>query len=158
MLYLLVCVFTIKKSFQISPFYNWSMYSGAVSQPAEYSFTEIYCDSTLINQPHTYNDYGRMMLTYTSRHYLLLIDTNHITTRYDHLNSALTKIGFNGNYVAEQLTVTDSVIEVYPTWLKRYVRKNIMSDFDSLRLYNVVVRYDSNANIQLVNRQLIFTQ
>jgi len=156
--YLFICLITIVKSFQITPFYNWSMYSGAVDKPKTYSFTEIYCDSVLIQQPHTYNDFSRLMITYTTNEYLRLIDTNTVRTTYDRVNKTFNNLGLNGQYVANQLSVSDSLILQYPAWLKRYVRKNLVTNFDSISLYKITVRHDSAAWLQLLDRQLIFTQ
>ena len=156
--YLFICIITILKSFQITPFYNWSMYSGAVAPPKTYGFTEIYCDSVLLHQPHTYNDFSRIMIIYTTNEYLRLIDSNNVRSTYDRVNRTLNNLGLDGQYVANKLSVSESLVSQYPAWLKRYVKKNLVPNFDSISLYKLTVRYDSVANLRLVDRQLIFTQ
>jgi hypothetical protein len=98
------------------------------------------------------------MVVYTSNQYLRLIDSNNVRTTYDRVNKTVNSLGLNGQFVANQLTVSDSLISQYPAWLKRYVQKNLVTNSDSISLYKITVRYDSAANIQLVDRQLIFTQ
>lgn len=157
-LYLVIVVITILKSFQITPFYNWSMYSHSVTQAKTFSITEIYCDKLLLQQPHTFNDFSRLMINYTAREYLKLKDSSTVIPTYNRVNRTLTKFGLDGNYAADQLTIKSSDTAAYPAWLKKYVKENLVHNFDSLSLYYVTVSYDDAMNIKIIDRQLVFTQ
>ncbi len=134
------------------------MYSNSVTQPKIFSITEIYCDNTLLQQPHTFNDFSRLMITYTAREYLKLKDSSTVIPVYDRVNKTLTKFGLNGDYAAEQLTIKNSDVKAYPAWLKKYIKANLVHNFDSLKLYNITVSYDDALNMSVIDRQLVFTQ
>ena len=157
-IYLVVCVITILQSFQITPFYNWSMYSKSSTQPKTFGITEIYCDDVLLSQPHTFNDFSRLMINYTTREYLKLKDSSTVIPTYQRVSKTLTKFGLNGDHAAKQLTIKKTDIAAYPAWLKKYVKANLVQNFDSLKLYYVTVSYDDAMKMNVIDKQLVFTQ
>lgn len=140
---------------QTTPFYIWAMYSIPLQPQQQYELAEVYCDGQLHTDPHTYNDYKRMMADYSLRHYMVLADSNHRIQDYRSFKKLFALAGGDFNRLIYRIHPSKAAIGRYPAWLKSYLSQQAGKPIGSLQIYCVTLQYGSDGRPFIVDRKLL---
>ncbi|WP_165836288.1 hypothetical protein [Taibaiella soli] len=129
------------------------MYSIPLQPRQQYHITEVYCDSQLHIDPHTFNDYKRMMADYSLRHYVALTDSNYHLQDYHSFKKLFSLAGSDFTRLIYRINPTRAEINHYPEWLKVYLSQQSGKQINSLRIYDLTLQYGADGRPVLVYKK-----
>lgn len=143
--------------FEITPFYDWKMYAFPVQPHREYDAYVLYYDGKVFNMPHTWQDYRRMMITYTLPHYAVMKQTGDTLPFYTHTSYAFLA-AFRWNRRDNRLHTTPADLDQYPAWLGRYLAQQTGGPIGHFYVQRFGLRYDRHNRILAVPGEIVCAQ
>lgn len=141
--------------FDITPFYDWSMYALPQQPRAEYGILELRINDSLVYAPpHTWQDHRRMMVQYTLGHYLSFLRNGDTIPYHTHASRTMHAV-FAYNRGAS-LYNTPAMLSAYPAWLKRYLRQQLRFPIHTIEVDERWLRYDADNHVHAVRRRPLF--
>jgi hypothetical protein len=140
-----ICLTTALWGWQTTPFYIWAMYSVPVHKDTAYTIPELYADGKVIDNPHAFRDFHRMMFYYSVRHYMLLKDGSYNPkyTSFQNKPELLNKV----RPAREQ-------INDYTRWLKAYYNSQ-GRNYDSIKIYETTIKYLPDGHVIKTGQKLL---
>lgn len=143
--------------FEITPFYDWRMYAWPAQAHKEYDAYVLYCDGRLYNEPHTWQDYRRMMIMYTMPHYNAIRETGD-TLPFNTKTSRLALAAFRWNHHDNILHMTTADLDRYPDWLKRYAAQQTGQRCQTIEVERVRLTYTTGNRVVPAKTERIFSR
>lgn len=136
--------------FEVSPFFDWSMYSGLQQIPKRYSVAVLsYNNHEVYNPSHTWNDHQQMMITYTLGNFIKYQSMGDTLPYVSRTATVFTTL-FGRNKEAK-INNDGSVLADYPNWLKKYLQQQVGVGINTITLTNYYVGYTADHRVRAVD-------
>jgi hypothetical protein len=137
-------------NFEITPFYAWRMYAWPMMAHKEYDTYILRYNGKEYNNPHTAQDYNRMMIMYTMPHYDAIRQTGDTIPFYTK-TSYLALAAFKWNPRDNRLHMTTEDLDHYAGWLSRYTAQQTGEPIQSITVDRVSLAYGPDQRVKMVN-------
>ena len=161
-----VCIFIflnllfnlITKS-QITPIFQWSMYSSPLPKQEVYSFLEIrYNKDKLLEFPHTWEEPRKVLFTNTSGLY-----THHLLGGGDYAKEHFVKNWlpnhplFNHYIKNFKNYNNEDDYSKFPSWLKRYLEQEVGEKIYKIDLFKIEATFTPSGKVKKLSSLLVCT-
>ncbi len=166
LLFVVVCLFVslnllfnlVYKS-QVTPIFQWSMYSQPLPDQQVYSILEIrYNENILIAFPHTWEEPRKVLFTNTSWLFMNLKSNGPDYVKDHYINRWMPQHPLFGRLFTGFKNYNDvDELKKFPLWLKRYLEQETGEKIYKIDLYKVNVAFGQSGSVKKISSTLVHT-
>lgn len=124
--------------FEITPFYDWSMYARPQQQLGNYQLAVLRYNGKLYNPKHTWADHKHMLVTYTLGNYVRLATSGDTLPHDSHTARFVEQKRWD---LKATIKNTSKGLENYPSWLAKYLSAQVGEPIGKLEIGLITVHY-----------------
>ncbi len=161
-----VCIFIFFNLFfnlitksQITPIFQWSMYSNPLPDQKTYSILEIrYNENKLLEFPHTWEEPRKVLFTNTSGLYMHHLLGGGDYAKEHYINNWLPNHPFFNRYLKNFKNYNDENDYLkFPSWLKRYLEQEVGEKIYKIDLIKVEASFEPSGKVNKLSSLLVCT-
>lgn len=145
---------------QVTPIYNWSLYSYPLRAKSSHSFLVItYNGGKIISIEHTWQEPQKLLLTNPLNLYTATVFNKKEDFSKQHFFNVWLPAHSNFQRLFPQFTNFPSEREIkrFPQWFKRYLAQYVQEPVNEIVIYRKTVAFSRNGHVQELASELIFT-
>ena len=145
---------------QITPIYNWSLYSAPIENQQTYSFLKvIYNDNKVLRFKHTWEDPRKFLLTNTMKLFVALQvkKENDPVKQYYKDNWLPRHPNFNKIFKEFKNYNDEKELNKFPLWYKRYLQQKVEETVYKIDVYEIQVEFLKDRSVRELSSKIIFS-